>query len=356
MKRKWLSLFLCLSIIMVMLAGCSSKQNSSNEGFDELETEDIEATVAPTTTDTANASDASEKLITVGFAQIGAESDWRNANTTSMKSTLTKENGFNLIFKDAQQKQENQIQAVKDFISQGVDIIVLAPITETGWDDVLNEAKSAGIPVILVDRMVKVSDESLYSCWLGSNFEKEGVTAANWLTDYLKTQGKDKEKQNIVVLQGTIGSTAEVGRTKGFDDTIKKSSNLTILEEQTGEFTQAKGQEVMESYLKKYKDIDIVVSQNDNMSFGAIDALKAAGKKPGKDVIIVSFDAVKAAFLSMIDGDLNASVECNPLHGPKVAELIKKIKNGETVDKVQYIDESVYSTDNAEAELPNRQY
>lgn len=354
--KKILSVIICMVMVVVMVTGCGGKgdtQTATKEATeDTTPAEDTSTTEETTEAETTETGD----LITIGFSQVGAESDWRVANTESMKSALSEENGFKLIFADAQQKQENQIKAVRDFISQEVDVITIAPVTETGWETVLGEAKDAGIPVIIVDRMIDVSDDSLYSCWVGSNFEQEGVDAANWLTDYMKTQGKDKDDQNVVVLQGTIGSSAEIGRTKGFKDTIAQFSNYKVLAEQTGEFTQAKGQEVMESFLKQFDDIDVVIAQNDNMAFGAIDALKAAGKVPGKEVVIVSFDAVKAAFDSMIAGDMNVSVECNPLHGPRVSDLAKKLMNNEEVEKIQYVEEKVYPADTAEAELPNRQY
>lgn len=343
MKRKLFALLMSVLLIGAMVVGCGSKDNNSSDSKD-------------TSTDASSDSSASGDLITIGFSQVGAESDWRVANTESMKSALSEENGFKLIFADAQQKQENQTKAVRDFISQEVDIIVIAPVTETGWETVLGEAKDAGIPVIIVDRMIDVSDDTLYSCWVGSDFKQEGVDAANWLVEYMDKQGTGDAEHNIVVLQGTIGSSAEIGRTQGFDETIAAHANYKILEEQTGEFTQAKGQEVMEAFLKKYDNIDVVIAQNDNMAFGAIDALKAAGKTPGKDVTIVSFDAVKAAFESMIAGDMNVSVECNPLHGPRVSELAKKLMAGETVEKIQYVDEGVYPAETAEKELPNRQY
>ncbi len=338
--KKFIALLMC--ILLLAAAGCGAAGNDSSDAKDSV------ASGSP-------ADKSGEALITIGFSQVGAESDWRVANTGSMKSALSEENGFKLVFADAQQKQENQIKAVRDFIAQDVDVIAIAPVTETGWETVLGEAKDAGIPVIIVDRMIKVSDDSLFSCWIGSDFHKEGVNAAQWLIDYVKNKGLTGT-QNIVVLQGTIGSSAEIGRTKGFDETIGKESGFKILAEQTGEFTQAKGQEVMESLLKQYKDINIVVAQNDNMAFGAIDALKAAGKTPGKDVVIVSFDAVKAAFQAMIKGDMNVSVECNPLHGPKVAELAKKLMNDEKVEKIQYVEEKIYPAEGAAAEIANRKY
>lgn len=284
--------------------------------------------------------------IVVGYAQVGAESDWRTANTQSFKSTFTAANGYKLIFDDAQQKQENQIKAIRSFIQQDVDYIVVAPVVETGWETVLQEAKDAGIPVILSDRMMDVSDPSLYTCWVGGNFIKEGEDAGKWLKSYLASKGKGSDTINLVTLQGTIGSSAQVGRTDGFGNIVKQNSNWKMLAMQTGEFTQAKGQEVMESFLKNYPNIDVVVAENDNMAFGAIDAIKAAGKTcgPNGDIIIISFDAVSAAFDAMIAGDLNCAVECNPLHGPRVAQIIQKLESGETVDKIQYVDEAAFDT------------
>ncbi|WP_373218576.1 ABC transporter substrate-binding protein [Ruminococcus sp. 5_1_39BFAA] len=295
---------------------------------------------------TAMTVQAEDDLIVVGYAQVGAESDWRTANTESFKSTFTEENGYKLIFDDAQQKQENQIKAIRSFIQQDVDYIVVAPVVETGWETVLEEAKEAGIPVILSDRMMDVSDDSLYECWVGGNFIKEGEDAGKWLADYLEAQGRGDEDINLVTIQGTIGASAQVGRTEGFGNILKEHENWNMLDMQSGEFTQAKGQEVMESFLKSYDDIDVVVCENDNEAFGAIDAIKAAGKTcgPEGDIIVISFDAVKAAFEAMIAGDLNAAFECNPLHGPRVDEIIQKLEAGEEVEKIQYVDEAYFDT------------
>lgn len=288
---------------------------------------------------------AAEDTITVGFSQVGAESDWRTANTESMKSTFSEENGYELIFDDAQQKQENQLTAIRNFIQQEVDYILLAPVTETGWDTVLQEAKDAGIPVIIVDRMVDVSDDSLYTTWIGTDALLEGRKAAEWLNAYATAKEIKPEDLHIVDIQGTIGSTAQIGRTQGLEEGVEKYG-WDLLEQQSGEFTQAKGQEVMESFLKSYDDIDVVICENDNEAFGAIDAIKAAGKTcgPEGDIIVVSFDSVKAAFESMIAGDLNATFECNPLHGPRVAEIIQKLEKGEEVEKIQYVDEAYFDT------------
>lgn len=295
-------------------------------------------------------------LIVVGYAQVGAESDWRTANTVSFQETFVEANGYKLIFDDAQQKQENQIKAIRNFIQQDVDYIVLAPVVETGWETVLEEAKEAGIPVILSDRMIDISDDSLYTAWVGGNFIKEGQDCVEWLDGYLKELGRGDEEINIVTLQGTIGSSAQVGRTKGVEDKLPEHANWNMLDKQTGEFTQSKGQEVMESFLKSYDDIDVVIAENDNMAFGAIDAIRAAGKDPGEDIIIIGFDAVKAAFEAMIAGDLNVSVECNPLHGPRVSEIIQKLEKGETVEKTWYVDEGVFPASEAAALIDSRPY
>ena len=241
---------------------------------------------------------AADDTITVGFSQVGAESDWRTANTESMKSTFSEENGYNLIFDDAQQKQENQLTAIRNFIQQEVDYIVLAPVTETGWDTVLQEAKDAGIPVIIVDRMVDVSDDSLYTAWVGSNFKLEGQKAMAWLDAYLEAKGRGDEEINLVDIQGTIGASAQIGRTQGFDDAVEAHDNWTTLAQQSGEFTQAKGQEVMESILKQSgDDIDVVYCENDNEAFGAIDAIEAAGYEVGGEegqILVMSFDTTNA--------------------------------------------------------------
>lgn len=290
--------------------------------------------------------DIPDEGIVVGFAQLGAESDWRNANTESIRNTFDEDEEFYLLFQDAQQKQEKQIKAVRDFILQEVDYIILNPIVETGWDMVLQEAKEAGIPVIIADRMVDVEDESLYTCCVGADFVKEAVGAGNWLADYLESQGRGQEEINIVTLQGTPDSTAQLGRTEGFSQVLKEHENWHMLDMQDGDFTQAKGREAMEYLLENYPDIDVVISENDNMTFGAVDAIKQAGRTcgPDGDIIIISFDAVSAALDEMIAGNINADFECNPLYGPKLREIILALEAGETVDKVQFMDETYFDT------------
>ena len=292
---------------------------------------------------------AADDTITVGFSQVGAESDWRTANTESMKSTFSEENGYELIFDDAQQKQENQLTAIRNFIQQEVDYILLAPVTETGWDTVLQEAKDADIPVIIVDRMVDVSDDSLYTTWIGTDSLLEGRKAAEWLNAYTTAKGIDAKDVNIVDIQGTIGSTAQIGRSKGLEEGVD-NYGWNLLAQQSGEFTQAKGQEVMESMLKQYDNINVVYCENDNEAFGAIDAIEAAGKTVGSDIangeiMVMSFDTTNAGLTDTLAGKIACDVECNPLHGPRAEELIKALEAGEEVEKLNYVDEEIFATD-----------
>ena len=292
---------------------------------------------------------AADDTITVGFSQVGAESDWRTANTESMKSTFSEENGYELIFDDAQQKQENQLTAIRNFIQQEVDYILLAPVTETGWDTVLQEAKDADIPVIIVDRMVDVSDDSLYTTWIGTDSLLEGRKAAEWLNAYTTAKGIDAKDVNIVDIQVTIGSTAQIGRSKGLEEGVD-NYGWNLLAQQSGEFTQAKGQEVMESMQKQYDNINVVYCENDNEAFGAIDAIEAAGKTVGSDIangeiMVMSFDTTNAGLTATLAGKITCDVECNPLHGPRAEELIKALEAGEEVEKLNYVDEEIFATD-----------
>ena len=322
-KRKLLGLILSVVMVVTMLGGCGGASNNKTSSGD-------------------GGSGDGNDLITVGFSQVVAESDWRTANTESMKSTFTEANGYRLIFDDAQQKQENQLKAIRNFIQQEVDYIVLAPVTESGWDAVLKEAKDADIPVIIVDRMVDVSDDSLYTAWVGSNFKLEGQKACAWLKAY--QDAKKIDKINIVDIQGTIGASAQIGRTEALNEAVK-ANGWNLLAQQTGEFTQAKGQEVMESMLKQYKDINVVYCENDNEAFGAIDAIEAAGKTvgPDGDILVMSFDTTKAGITDTQSGKIILNTECNPLHGPRVEEIIKTLESGGTPEKKAYVEEGVFA-------------
>ena len=323
-KRKLLGLILSVVMVVAMLGGCGGASNDKTSSGD------------------GGSGDGKKDLITIGFSQVGAESDWRTANTESMKSTFTSANGYRLIFDDAQQKQENQLKAIRNFIQQEVDYIVLAPVTESGWDAVLKEAKDADIPVIIVDRMVDVSDDSLYTAWVGSNFKLEGQKAGAWLKAY--QDAKKLDKINIVDIQGTIGASAQIGRTEALNEAVK-ANGWNLLAQQTGEFTQAKGQEVMESMLKQYKDINVVYCENDNEAFGAIDAIEAAGKTvgPDGDILVMSFDTTKAGITDTQSGKIILNTECNPLHGPRVEEIIKTLESGGTPEKKAYVEEGVFA-------------
>lgn len=293
--------------------------------------------------------------IVLGFAQIGAESEWRTANTESIKSAA-KEAGIVLKFSDAQQKQENQIKALRSFIAQKVDVIAFSPVVETGFETVLKEAKAAKIPVILTDRAVKVSDDSLYVSFMGSDFVLEGKRAAQWLIDYGKKQGW-KGNVNIVELQGTVGSAPAIDRKKGFEDVLKTAPNYKIIRSQTGDFTRAKGKEVMEAFLKSDgKKINVLFAHNDDMAIGAIQAIEEFGLKPGKDITIVSIDAVKGAFEAMIAGKLNVSVECSPLLGPQLMSAVKDLMAGKTLQKRIVTQEGVFPQETAAKEFPKRKY
>jgi simple sugar transport system substrate-binding protein len=286
----------------------------------------------------------------IGFAQTGAESAWRTANSESMKSEAARR-GINLKFADGQGKQENQIRAIRSFIAQKVDAIVLAPIVETGWDPVLRDAKRAGIPVIITDRSIQTADESLYACFIGSDFYEEGRMAAEWLAK--RTGGKGR----IVELQGTPGSAPANDRRKAFAEGIAKYPDLRIIDSQSGDFRRAGGKEVMEAFLKKHgRNIDIVYAHNDDMALGAIQAIEAAGLKPGKDILIVSIDAIREGVQAVADGKINCVVECNPLFGPKVYDTIELLLAKKPVPRKAYNKDELFDETNAAAALPTRQY
>ncbi|MBK7999772.1 MAG: ABC transporter substrate-binding protein [Verrucomicrobia bacterium] len=293
---------------------------------------------------------AADKKLTVGFAQVGAESAWRTAETESIKSEASKR-GVNLKFSDAQGKQENQIKAVRAFIAQGVDAIILAPVVETGWEPVLREARRAKIPVVLVDRGIKTADESLFATLIASDFVAEGRMAAEWLAK--KTGGK----ASIIELQGTPGAAPAIDRKKGFEAGIKAHHEMKIIASQSGDFRRSGGKEVTEALLKgSGASVTAVYAHNDDMALGAIQALEEAGKKPGTDVIVLSIDGVKGAFEAMVAAKLNCTVECNPLLGPMAFDAVEKALKGEKLPKKTVVQDRVFDSNSAAAELPNRRY
>ncbi len=308
--------------------------------------------------DTGGETSADEDLIVVGVSQLGSESMWRTANTTSIEETFTRENGYLLVFDNARQNQENQIKAIRSFISQQVDYIVFSPIEESGWDVVLEEARDAGIPVIVMDRDLKVEDESLYVTRVGSDFRAEGENAGLWLEDYLEEQGRSDEDINIVVLQGTEGSTSTIGRTEGFEEIASRHDNWNILEQTGADYTTTKAREEMRRIVKQYDDIDVLVSQNDDMTFGALDVFEENGITTGVDgeVIVISFDAVKSALERVQAGDINVDIECNPEQGPAVESVIRMLENGGTIERDYYVYEKIFTQENVGHYINDRSY
>lgn len=322
-----------VSIILagvLLLGGCGAKEVSNTE-------------------DTTAEDQFSEEIV-IGFSQLGAESDWRTANTQSMKDTFTADKGYRLIVEDGQQQQSNQIMAIRKFIQQEVDYIVLAPVTETGWDTVLQEAKDAGIPVIIVDRQVDVSDEGLFTCWIGSDFSLEGKKAAEWLHQFAVAKDIPESDIHIANIQGTIGASAQIGRTEGLQEGAKKYG-WDLLAEVPGEFTQAKGKEAMESLLKEYPQINVVYCENDNEALGAIEAIESAGKTVGSDILqgeimVMSFDAVtKNIMRCIMRNKITFDAGCNPHHGPRVEAQIQLLEAGKVPDMFSYVEERIYSYD-----------
>ncbi len=314
--KKRLVIALCLT---VLLCGCGKEVQS----------------VAGTSED---------KLIVVGFSQVGAESEWRVANTESMKATLTEENGYVLIYEDARQEQENQIRAIRTFIQRGVDYIVFSPKVETGWNSILQEAKEASIPVIVTDRYIEPGVEGLYTAYIGSDFYQEGEKAVKWLEDLMEKQGRMEKPLRIVHIQGTMGSSAQMGRTHALEQAIKKHSNWELVAQECGDFTRAKTYEVMGSILEKTTDIDVVYCENDGEALGAIDAMEEAGLVCNADegVIVISFDATRLGLEYCLAGKIALDVECNPLQGPYVDDIIQKLERGEPIEREKYIEEAQF--------------
>ncbi len=290
-----------------------------------------------------------KETLTIGFSQVGSESDWRMASTTSVRSAFSEGSRYNLIYDDAQQKQENQIKAIRKFIDQDVDYILLDPITESGWDSALQEARDSGIPVIVCDRRVAVEDKDLYTAWIGSDFELEGKRACEWIRRFFEEKGYH-EAVNIVHIQGTLGATAQIGRSAALEEAVRNNPKWRLLDQQTGEFTQARGREVMEDMLKRFGDrINLVFCENDNEAYGAIEAIRAAGMRPGTDIengeiMIVSFDSTRKGLEYTLDGTIALNTECSPLYGPRLTELVDSLERGEKLPKDTFVEEGQFST------------
>lgn len=341
MKRNLILPFWIIPFLLLMIAGCA-RGTAGNSSVEET---------------------SRDELIVVGFSQLGAESYWRSANTNSMLSTFTEAAGYKLIFEDGQQKQANQIAAIRRFIQQEVDYIVLAPVTETGWDSVLLEAKEARIPVIIIDRMVAVEDDSLFTCWVGSNFELEGKKICDWLRQYTIARQIDPSMLRIVNIQGTIGASAQIGRTKALREASEEYGWELLLEDR-GDFTQLKAKETMEKILRNRMKVNVVYCENDNEAFGAIEALEAAGLTVGGDlengeVMVLSFDGVDEEAVKYVrDGKIACLAECNPIHGLHVQAIIQTLEDGGVPEKYQYIEETIFSSfpDVVKLEIDGKKY
>lgn len=298
-----------------------------------------------------------QRLITIGFSQVGAESDWRTANSISVKNTFTLEKGYDLIFDDARQKQTNQIMAIRSFIQQDVDYIVFSPVVETGWDTVLDEARRADIPVIIIDRMVEVEEEDSYTAWVGSDFYLQGQKACEVLKQY--AEQNEIQEVNIVNIQGTLGSTSQIGRTQALNDAVKKYG-WNLLAQESGEYTEARAYEVMKNMLTEHKEINFVYCENDNEAFGAIEAISEAGKTvgPGGDIQILSFDATNGGLKYTLEGKFIVDVECNPLQGPEIEKIIQTLEKGEEPEKHHVISEQIfaYGRDVTSVQISEKQY
>ena len=347
MKR--LLLLVIALTVMLTLAACVPPSQPAAPAEQPAEEEAAEAE-APAAFGAADcAPNCTYADMTLCYPQLGAESDWRTANTASFKETAETLGIKQLVFSDAQQKQENQISAMRTCIQQQVDVIAIPPVVEDGFEQVLTEAKNAGIPVIIVDRSVSAPPD-LYASHIGSDMVLEGERAAEEFNKAMPDGGA------VLELSGTTGSGAAVGRAKGFRN--KLNSNIEILDSQTGNFTRAEAKPVMEAFLKKYEagtDFQGIFIHNDDMGIGAIESLKAAGVQPG-DLFIVSVDGTRGGFQAMVDGWFQADVECNPLLGPQVYEMALKLMNGQPVDREVLTNETVYYPDNAAELLPTRKY
>lgn len=295
--------------------------------------------------------------LVVGFAQVGAESAWRTANSESVKSAAEADDRIaELKFVDGQQEQEKQIEAVRNFITQQVDVIVLAPVVETGWTDVLQEAEDAGIPVVLADRGVEAADEDLYVTRLGSDFAEEGRKAGAWAVE---TFSGDADGTRILELQGTTGSAPANDRKSGFFEVLDAEGlNYELVDSQSGNFTAEEGKAVMETFITTHglDGIDLLYAHNDEMGLGAIQAIEEAGFKPGEDIQIIIVDGSKAGFQAGVDGKLNYIVECNPVFGEQLMDVVVDVANGESMEKFTPVEEGVFDSTQFEAELPNRQF
>lgn len=299
------------------------------------------------------AAPAARRPIVLGFSQLGSESDWRNANSESVKEAAA-EAGIELIFENAEQSQEKQFEAIRSFVEKRVDVIAIAPVIETGWEPILREVKQAGIPVIMVDREMKISDQSLYVTFIGSDFYEEGRKAGKFLRDYMRDE---PGPIRIAELKGTEGSSPTIERAKGFRDIIREREDFEIILSEHANFTVEGGRQVMEQFLRERGgEIRVLFAHNDDMALGAVEAIKEYGLRPGKDIIIISVDGSRRALEKLAAGEFNFVVECNPLIGPQIMQAVQEIMEGRSLPKRIVSSETVFTQATAAQELPNRRY
>lgn len=333
----------CLILILLLLSGCSSNNDI------------LLPTSAPAMTTLLPHTDpVATKPIVLGFSQLGSESTWREANTASIQEAA-KEAGITLLLKNAEQDQKKQFDAIRSFIRSNVDIIAIAPVVQTGWESILQEIKQAGIPVIILDRSVNVEDSSLYVTFIGSDFYEEGVKAAKYMIDKMRHY---PGVINIAELQGTVGSTPSIDRGSGFRKMIQSKQNFRITQTKPADFTRSGGHKVMRDFLQQPREKwpQVLYSHNDDMAIGAVEAIEEAGLKPGSDIIIISVDGTRRAFEQMIEGNINAVVECNPLLGPLLMQAVKEIMAGRTLPKRMVTPEDIFTQELASMEVDNRKY
>jgi simple sugar transport system substrate-binding protein len=289
----------------------------------------------------------------LGFSQIAAEANWNTANTESIRKAA-RDAGIELQLEDADRSQENQVAALRYFVSQRVDVIAFSPVVENGWEVVLREIRSAGIPVILMDRAIEVSDDSLYVSLIGSDFVEEGRRAGRWLLDHTRDEPGEI---NIVELQGTVGSAPANDRKRGFSEVIAADRRYRIIRSQSGDFDRARAREIMAEFLQaEGRRIHVLFAHSDTMAMGAIEAIEAAGFKPGSDILVISIEGSRKALEAIVAGKLNVTVECSPLLGPPLMAVVKDLAAGKPVPRRVITEESVFTRENAAVELPKRAY
>lgn len=299
--------------------------------------------------------DKARRTLSVGFALAGSETVWKTSTERSIRDSFTDEGGYRLFLNDSGSSPERQIEAVRAFVAQGVDYVVANPIGETGWEEALAEARLAGIPVLLIDRMIKLTDQGLYTAWIGPNYLKQGQDAVKWLAAYAKKKGQDARDLSVVIVQGTIGSSAQVGRTQGVSEGLAKNPRFKLLAKQSADFSRVKAEEVTRSFLRSYPRIDVLFAESDAMAFGAIDAIREAGLRPGADVAILSLEATKEGLSLVAQGEIACDVETQPLYGPLLSELIALLDAGRPVTKISYLPEATLDSESVPKRLQKKE-